>query len=111
VAEPRRPLPLLLDPSTISRKAVQELHRSLREDLAETSELVDHPLGAVRDPASIVTASELLRSTLALLGRPGRRSPEALAAEVNPAYATMISVIDLVKSHTDVPRVPRARAN
>jgi hypothetical protein len=31
-------------------------------------------------------------------------------AEVNLAYSTMVSVIDLVKSHTDVPRVPRNRS-
>jgi hypothetical protein len=102
-------MPLVLDPSIISKKALRELHRSLREDLEATSELVEQPAGAVRDPASIVTAKELLRSTLAVLDLPGRRSPEALAAEVNLTYSTMVSVIDLVKSHTDVPRVPRAR--
>jgi hypothetical protein len=102
-------MPLLLDPAKISRKALQELHRSLREDLEETRELVDQPSGAVRDPASIMTAAELLRSTLAVLDMPGRRRPEALATEVNLAYATLVAVIDLVKSHTDVPRVPRAR--
>ncbi len=102
-------MPLVLDPSTISRKALRELHRSLREDLEATSELVEHPGGAVRDPASIVTAKELLRSTLAILDLPGRRNLQVLVAEVNLTYSTMVAVIDLVKSHTDVPPVPRAR--
>lgn len=102
-------MPLVGDPSSFSVPVLEELLRSLREDLEETSELVNHPTGAVRDPASLVTAAELLRSTLAVLDVPGPCTREALAAEVNLAYATMVSVIDLVKSHTDVPRVPRAR--
>jgi hypothetical protein len=102
-------MPLVNDPSSFSVPVLKELLRSLRDDLAATAELVDHPTGAVRDPASLVAATELLRATLAVLDLPGRRTSQTLAAEVNLAYATMVSVIDLVKSHTDVPRVPRAR--
>jgi hypothetical protein len=100
-------MPLILDSSSISGEVLRELHRSLREDLEATRELVRDPNGTVLDPVSLETAGELLRSTLALLALPGPRDPEALAAEVNLAYATLLSVIDLVKSHTNVPRVPR----
>ena len=100
---------LILDPTSMPARVLQELHRSLREDLRSTGDFVDHPSGAVLDPASLVTANDLLRSALAVLDRPGPRDPEALAAEVNLAYATMVAVIDLVKSHTDVPLVPRSR--
>ena len=48
-------------------------------------------------------------SALARLDVPGATSPAALAADVNLAYATLVAVIDLVKSRTDVPRVPRIR--
>lgn len=102
-------MPLVFDPRSLPEAVLRELHRSLREDLESTNDLVLHPAGDVRDPASLETAAELLRSTLATLDLPGERSPKALASEVNLAYATMIAVIDLVKSHTEVPRVPHAR--
>ncbi|MGD1100318.1 MAG: hypothetical protein ABR888_08280 [Thermoplasmata archaeon] len=102
-------MPLVSDPSSFSAAVLQDLLRSLREDLEATGELVQHPSGEVRDPASLATATELLRSTLAVLDLPGPRTPEVLVAEVNLTYSTMLSVIDLVKSHTDVPRVPRKR--
>lgn len=100
-------MPLVLDPRSLSEKALRELLQSLRRDLEETAGFVEQPPGTVRDPASLTTAAELLRSTLATLDLPGRRSREALAAEINLAYATLAAVIDLVKSHTEVPLVPR----
>ena len=103
-------MPLILHPAALSSRVLKELRKSLRDDLAETAELVHHPAGKVRDPASLETASELIRSALARLDLPSPRSPEALGADVNLAYATLVAVIDLVKSHTDVPRVPRRRA-
>ena len=102
-------MPLILDPSSYSEAALAELVRSLRADLLETEELVAHPHGTVRDPASLETARDLARSALAVLDRPALRSRAELAAEANLAYATMLAIVDLVKSHTDVPRVPRAR--
>ncbi|MGA8711333.1 MAG: hypothetical protein WB786_08950 [Thermoplasmata archaeon] len=102
-------MPLVFDPSTLSPRALEELRQSLRTDLRETRELVEHPSGRVVDPASLETAAELLRSALASLDLPGPRSPGAAVADINLAYATLVAVIDLVKSHTDVPRVPRAR--
>jgi hypothetical protein len=102
-------MPLVLDPTSHSAESLEQLRRSLRDDLAETVEYVQNPGGAVVDPASIETASDLLRSALAVLDRSGPRTSEQSAAEANLAYATMLAVIDLVKSHTSVPRVPRGR--
>jgi len=102
-------VPLLFDDSALSPEVLRALHRSLREDLEGTVALTQAPPETVRDPASIETASELLRTTLALLNLPGPRTEAALRAEVNLAYSTLLAVIDLIKSHTDVPRVPRAR--
>jgi hypothetical protein len=102
-------MPLVLDPEALPESVLRELHRSLSEDLAETLEFVRHPRGTVRDPASLVTAEDLLASTRAVIGRAGPRSQSELAAEVNLTYATMLAAIDLVKSHTDVSTVPRKR--
>ena len=104
-------MPLVLDPTTLPEPVLDELRRSLLVDLEEIRELVLHPAGPVLDPVSLETAGQLVRSTLAVLERPGARSPEEKAADINLAYATMLAVIDLVKSHTDVPRVPRPRSS
>jgi len=103
-------VPLVLDPNSLSRAALEELRSSLRNDLEETRELIDHPSGRVLDPTSLDTARELLRSVLARLDVAGPRDAAGLAADINLAYATLIAVIDLVKSHTDIPRVPRSRS-
>lgn len=101
---------LILGPSSISATTLEEMHRSFREDLAGLRELVREPGGKIREPASLETANELLSSTLAVLELPGHRAPEAMVSEVNLAYATLVAVIDLVKSHSEVPLVPRRRA-
>ena len=100
---------LVLDPMAIPPEVLEQLRRSLLEDLAETRELLRHPPGKVRDPTGIEAAAQLLETTIARLGTPGPPSPEAIAADANLAYATLIAVIDLVKTHTDMPRVPRRR--
>jgi hypothetical protein len=99
-------MPLVLTPNGLSDNVLHELVRSLRENLREVEALVEHPRGAVRDPASLVTALDLVRSTLSLLDRPGTPDRDRLAADANLAYATMLAAIDIVKSHTEVPRVP-----
>ena len=104
-------MPLVLDPDSLPRSTLDGLWRSLRNDLEETREFVDHPPGPVTDLAGIEGARELLRSTLVRLEVPGPRDGPALAAEINLAYATLVAVIDLVKSHTAVPRVPRKRTS
>ena len=102
-------MPLVLHPDRLSQSVLEELHRSMREELTETLEALLHPRGAVRDPASLTTAEELVRAAMAVLDRSGPRDGRALAEESNLAYAAMLSAIDLLKSHTDVPRVPAPR--
>lgn len=88
---------------------LEALAKSMFADLAELDASIDHPRGKVLDPAGLRTARELLDAARAVLGRPGARTLEEAVADVNLAYATMLAVIDLVKSHTDVPRVPPPR--
>jgi hypothetical protein len=102
-------VPLVFDPSSLSPKTLEEVRLALRTDLVETKEFVERPPGRVIDPASLETAADLLNSTLATLDRPGPRSPTAAVADINLAYATLVAVIDLVKSHTEGPKVPRSR--
>jgi len=103
-------MPLVLDPAALPEQTLAELRRSLTADLAETEEWVGAPGARVVDPASLETARELLRSARALLGREGPRTPQALSDEANLAYAVLLASIDLVKSHTEMPRVPRGKA-
>ncbi len=102
-------MPLVLDPDRVPEPLLKELLRSLRNDLAETENLIRNPPGRVLDPASLATADDLLRSVRVLLDRVRGADPADLAAQSNLAYATLLAVIDLVKSHTDVPKVPPPR--
>jgi hypothetical protein len=104
-------MPLVLDPETLPEPVLRELHRSLTTDLEEIVDLIHHPRGVVLDPASLSTAEELIQTARAVFARPGPRSRSELAAEANLAYAAMLAAIDLVKSHTDVPTVPRDRSS
>jgi len=103
-------MPLVLDPASVPVEVLEGLRRSLIADLIETEEFVRDPPGPVRDPASIEAAAELVRSALARLELSDPGSPALLAADINLAYSAMVAGIDLVKSHTDVPLVPRSRA-
>ncbi len=100
------PMPLVLEDSQLSDKALQELFGSLKTDLTDLEEMVTQPRGTVLDPSSLLTAGELLRSARALLEESGADGREDLARRANLAYSVMLAVIDLVKSHTAVPRVP-----
>ena len=102
-------MPLVLDPEKLPAVVLEQLHRELREGLAEALEMVATPKGRVLDPASLETAAELVRSAAALLDRPGSRPVSSLGDEANLAYATILAAVDLVKMHTDVPRVPPPR--
>ena len=100
---------LVRDLDRYPEAALTELVTNLRNDLAEVGELVRHPRGAVVDPASLVSAEELVEATLAVLDRPGPRDRAERAREANLAYAAMVTAIDLVKSHTEGPKVPQRR--
>ena len=103
-------MPLVLNPERLPERVLAELLDSLRADLTETEELVEHPRGRVLDPASLATAADLLHSTRALLDASPPSGALETASRANLAYSVMLAAIDLVKSHTDVPRVPPPRA-
>lgn len=102
-------MPLVLDPDRLPPGMLEDLCRELREGLSETLESILNPRGRVLDATSLDTAAELVRASMAILDRPGARSATGLGEEANLAYAATLAAIDLVKTHTDVPRVPAPR--
>jgi hypothetical protein len=100
---------LILDPAAYSETALADLVREFSEGLRDLRATVDAPEGKVLDPASLVAARELLDAALRRMDPVATADRVVLAAQVNLGYATMIATIDLVKSHTDVPRVPQPR--
>ncbi len=99
-------MPLILDPDAHSEAVLATLASEFAEALvAMRGDLAD-PTRPVLDPSSIVTARELIDAALARMGTGADPSRAELAATVNLGYATMNAVIDLVKSHTEGPRVP-----
>lgn len=102
-------MPLVYEPTTLSRKVLADLAQELRGALAETLEIAEHPPARVLDPASLEAAADLLRSAIAVIDRAGNRDAKALAADINLAYATTVAAMDLVKSHTEMARVPTPR--
>jgi hypothetical protein len=100
---------LILDPRSYDRATLVALANEFLLELTEIRSMTVSPRGRVLDPASLDTARELVDAVLGSLHRAGERSPAELATEVNLAYATTIAALDLVKSHTDVPRVPAPR--
>ena len=103
-------MPLVLDPDRLPEEVLRELLASLRSELAETEEFVQCPPGPVRDPASLELAAELVRSARAVIDAPGASGRAEIASRANLAYAVLLATVDLVKSHADVPRVPRPRS-
>ncbi len=99
-------MPLVLEGSELPEATLRELCNGLKTDLVELEEMVSNPRGGVRDPASLRTAAELLHSARSALGADPSDRVE-LAAQANLAYSVMLAVIDLVKSHTEGPTVPR----
>ncbi len=105
-------MPLLLDPATRSDEELHEMLKAGREEFREfVVGLTNEPPGPVKEPLSLLTAADLLRDVVALselVDRPGA-DRRLLAAMVNVQYDALLAAIDLMKSHVDIPTVPRAR--
>ncbi len=102
-------MPLLFEDGNYTPETLTELLQELTTELEETRQLIQSPRGPVRDPVSLGTADALVVSVLDEIRREGSTDPAVLIRRANLAYATLLATIDLVKSHTDVPRVPQHR--
>jgi hypothetical protein len=99
-------MPLILDPARVPEATLRAMGRELQMELEEVlASVAEH--GPAKDPLGVVTASDLLRSAIAL-GQATEGSPVPLtAAVVNVQYETLVAAIDLIKSHFGLPTVPK----
>jgi hypothetical protein len=102
-------MPLIGDLSKYDRAALELLASQMADGLEELRPMATSPKAKVLDPSSLLTARELLDAALAVVRRPGERTAVELAADANLGYATSLAVLDLVKSHTEMPKVPPPR--
>jgi hypothetical protein len=102
-------VPLILDPAQHDRATLEELAEQMAAGLEELRPLATAPKAKVLDPQSLLTAREMLEAALAVMRRPGPRTEAELVADANLGYATSLAVLDLVKSHTEMPKVPPPR--
>ena len=100
---------LVLDPGRIGDAALLALVAEFRKELDEVREMATAPTARVTNPGGLDAAITLLDAAAAAMDRPGPRDGAALAADANLGYAAMVAAIALVKSSTDVPRVPPPR--
>jgi hypothetical protein len=103
-------MPLVLDPSGWDRERLLALIRMQLEGLEETLGRVQDLGPRWSDPTSLRTAIDLLEDAQALAQGALDRSnaePRELALVANVEYDAMLAGIDLLKSHTDLAKVPR----
>jgi hypothetical protein len=102
-------MPLVLDPANHPVERLRELFVEQRTGLSEIQDRVASlPAEVRRDPASYRTLNDLLTDAQGVLDRidPATADAATLAAGANLGYSVMLSAIDLMKSHADMPTVP-----
>jgi len=103
-------MPLILEPGRYDERTLVALHAAMLEELRDVAESVETPRGRVLDPSGLERARELVGAARAAIAGAGPRDRARLAADINLACAATLAAVDLLKCHTDVPRVPRPRA-
>ncbi|HKV90670.1 MAG TPA: hypothetical protein VJQ43_05690 [Thermoplasmata archaeon] len=107
-------MPLLLDGANYPLERLRSLLAEQREGLEELQAMAESLAADSRlTPGFRRTVGDLLQGALETmrdLGGPGAE-PARLADAVNLGYATGLAAIDLMKSHSDLPKVPRARSS
>ena len=93
-------------PLALLRSMLEEQRAGAEEILA----MVDDPPARVREPLGVVTAHDLLTAALAAARLRDDASAQEVAASVNLLYESGLAAIDLLKVHSEMPRVPRGRA-
>lgn len=88
---------------------LEELFTEQRDGVLGLMEFVANPPDPVREPLGLITARNLLEAALAAAPFQPGRSAEELAVAVNLLYESALAAIDLVKCHTESPRVPQRR--
>jgi len=88
---------------------LREMLEDQRNGLNELLEMLADPPARVNEPLSVLTAQDLVRAAL-VATQPRTEATEAeLAASVNLLYECFLAAIDLLKVHSEMPKVPRGR--
>ena len=88
---------------------LREMLEDQRKGLDELLEMLADPPARVTEPLSVLTAQDLVRAAL-VAARPRADATSAeLAASVNLLYESFLAAIDLLKVHSEMPKVPRGR--
>jgi hypothetical protein len=103
-------MPLLVPGTRTSDAELTRMIREHRVGIEEIVEWASAPATTVGPPLSILTLSDLGRDLLALCDH--ALTPEAPRGlrllVVDVSYDGMLALIDLKKSHSDLPKVPRS---
>ncbi|HEV2316985.1 MAG TPA: hypothetical protein VGV89_05355 [Thermoplasmata archaeon] len=102
-------MPILV-PGTLATDAqLAQMLQDHREAIEEFVRRAEAPTGKVDAPLSLRTVADLGRDLLVLCDVAARpETPRPLReAIVDVSYDGMLALIDLTKSHTDAPKVPR----
>ena|SRR5579859_85655 len=88
---------------------LREMLEEQRTGLNELLEMLADPPARVNQPLSVLTAQDLVRAALAAAQPRPDATPAELAASVNLLYESFLAAIDLLKVHSEMPKVPRGR--
>jgi hypothetical protein len=104
-------MPILVPGTSVSDVELARMIREHREGIQGIVELAKSPEVAIDPPLSLLTISDLGRDLLALCDL--ALVPEATRATreiaVDASYDGMLALMDLIKSHSELPKVPRSR--
>jgi hypothetical protein len=105
-------MPLVLDAASHSLEQLRRLLDQQREGLLEILPMLQTPPESYPDPVSLRTAADLVTDALVAVDRLSGPTADRsdLAAAVNLAYAADLAALDLRKTHSGGPTVPRSRA-
>ena len=102
-------MPLILDPAVLPLPELRKMSREMTEGLTGLAEWAADPKLPAREPLGVRAGAELFRAAAALgasAEEPSATAPQVTAI-VNAQYEAMIAGIDLVKMHSDLPKVPK----
>ncbi|MCI4319664.1 MAG: hypothetical protein L3J87_01710 [Thermoplasmata archaeon] len=103
-------MPLIEEPDLWTTERLRPLLANFHEELVELAEMLrEPPRRPPLDPLGLLTAQGLAAAAadLALLAQAEGLPPRIQVAAVNVAYEATVASIDLMKSHTAGPKVPR----
>jgi serine protease inhibitor len=104
-------MPILPGDTRATDEQLAALLRNHRAGIEEANSLILNPELPAREPLGLLTARDLGAALVSLLDL--AEAPEASRTlkihVINASYDGILAMIDLVKSHSALPKVPRAQ--